>query len=443
MKQISRLFILYLLIFSSSHSHGDFNRALTNYKNNNFPEANKEFKLLAVLGHKQSQMNVAVMFVRGEGVEKELTEGYAWFALSATDGDASRTQMKEKIFNRLDESQKKIALQKADQLINIYGDTQLALDLYPSYIDEKSKYKYPELVESFRIPPKNFKMFNSIEIEYDVDKNGVVRNYSVPVLDGDMTAQEIIYSFEKYKSKTAKIEGKSIAHFLVTTHVERLDLSSTKQRRTPQPPDLNNADEIYGWVKALYDVPRTPDIENKIKKLRLLAAQMGNAEAQRNLASLLVFGSGVKREPQKALKWMTTEMSLNDPISMYWIGSILLEGELIDQDKLKAIEFLQRSADLQNPKAIMKLAWILATDKDPKIQNPKKSLALVNSVYENYLDKTTGYETLAAAFAANGMFEQAISAQLQAVTFAKGTIGRLDAANLRLTSYKQQQPWQE
>lgn len=443
MKKSSRSFILYFFILSSSYSYGDFNRALNNYKNNNFPEANKEFKLLAALGHKQSQMNVAAMFVRGEGVEKDLTEGYAWFALSATDGDLSRTQMKEKIFNRLDESQKKIALQKADQLINTYGDTQLALDLYPSYSDEKSKYKYPELVDSFRLPPKGFKMFNYVEIEYDVDKNGVVKNYSVPILDGDMTAQEIIYSFEKYKSKAAKFEGKSIAHFQTRTCAERLDLSATKRQDAPPLPDLDNADEIYGWVKALYDVPRKPEIENKIKKLRLLAAQMGNSEAQRNLASLLIFGSGVRREPQKALKWMTTEMSLNDPVSMYWIGSILLEGELIDQDKLKAIEFLQRSANLQNPKAIMKLAWILATDKDPKIQNPKKSLALVNAVYENYLDKTTGYETLAAAFAANGMFEQAISAQLQAVTFAKGTIGRLDAANLHLTRYQQQQAWSE
>jgi TPR repeat protein len=80
-KQLS-FFLSFFFLLLSSFARADFTVAMANYEAKKFPEAMEEFKRLASLGHKDSQMNLGVMYFRGEGLAKDLIEAYAWMALA-------------------------------------------------------------------------------------------------------------------------------------------------------------------------------------------------------------------------------------------------------------------------------------------------------------------------------------------------------------------------
>lgn len=92
------------------------------------------------------------------------------------------------------------------------------------------------------------------------------------------------------------------------------------------------------------------------------------------------------------------------------------------------------------------LAWILATDPDPRLRNADEALSLAQQACEatGYANATT-LDTLAAAYAEAGRFSDAVAALQQAIqleTPAGKTevVARLHA---RLDLYKSQQPFRE
>ena len=71
------------------------------------------------------------------------------------------------------------------------------------------------------------------------------------------------------------------------------------------------------------------------------------------------------------------------------------------------------------------------------------SLALINEVYKDYADKLRSDETLAAAQAANGKYDDAEKSQTAALKEAKSIRYPLDEVQARLTAYQNKQPWIE
>ena len=89
------------------------------------------------------------------------------------------------------------------------------------------------------------------------------------------------------------------------------------------------------------------------------------------------------------------------------------------------------------------LAWILATDHDPNCRNAEEAIQLAEQACQ-----ATGYQnlgmldTLAAAYAAGGKFEEAAKTIRQALPLATSS-GQADVANRlrnRLSKYPSQQP---
>jgi len=75
------LFILTLCIFANL-SQADFISAQRDYNDGNFDKAYKEYLTLAKFGNNKAQYNLAVMLIKGEGVEINLPEAYAWSKVS-------------------------------------------------------------------------------------------------------------------------------------------------------------------------------------------------------------------------------------------------------------------------------------------------------------------------------------------------------------------------
>jgi len=97
----------------------------------------------------------------------------------------------------------------------------------------------------------------------------------------------------------------------------------------------------------------------------------------------------------------------------------------------------ERSWGLGNVDALNKLAWHFATCKDVKQHNGKRAVELALKLTK-LKPIANNLDTLAAAYARNGQFEEAVSTQVRALS-----LGHIDGGENRLKLYRQGRPYQE
>ena len=68
----------------------------------NYPEAAKWFRKAAELGVRDSQYNLAILYARGLGVEKDLGQSFLWFSLAAQQGDTDAAKKRDEIAGEMD-----------------------------------------------------------------------------------------------------------------------------------------------------------------------------------------------------------------------------------------------------------------------------------------------------------------------------------------------------
>jgi len=119
---------------------------------------------------------------------------------------------------------------------------------------------------------------------------------------------------------------------------------------------------------------------------------------------------------------------------------------LVKQDIAEAVEHLKESVRLKpnQPDVLNDLAWILATHRDDGVRNPNEAVRFAEDACA-----LTGYkdiemlDTLAAAYAAAGQFDDAAATAQKAVDLALSS-GREEKAEIirkRLDLYKAGQPY--
>ncbi len=447
MKNFLKIICCLTCIFALK-SRADFASALQDYESQKFPEAMQEFKRLALLGHKQSQLNVGAVYVRGEDVEKDVVTAYAWMALSAENNNADSMRMRDIVFSKLDEQQKIKAKTKSTEMIATYGNQTLQATLLPKYSAEKTKVRYSSWKGMPNFPDSAIsEKFVEFKLECDLDKQGYIRNYTFLKMEGVKDPQKLADYLATMKNYPQKLNNNPIWAFnsiygvIGASHGrgKQIEAAVNEDIREGFSPEIDwlNAENIYQHAKALNYGRPSDKIKQQRGLLVLHAAQMGHIKAQSEMALDTLYGRGYELDRKKGTAWLLTSAESKDNTALYLAASVLYEGEIVDLDKLKAVEFLQQATAQQHAKSKMKLAWILATEKDPAIYNPQKALQLAKEVYPDYLDRITAYETLAAAQAANGLFDDAVTTQEAAVVYAKDADGRLAEAKGRLSLYKQ------
>uniref|UniRef100_A0A672Z1T3 Protein sel-1 homolog 3-like n=1 Tax=Sphaeramia orbicularis TaxID=375764 RepID=A0A672Z1T3_9TELE len=99
--------------------------------------------------------------------------------------------------------------------------------------------------------------------------------------------------------------------------------------------------------------------EHHIFQWLKLQARRGAADAEQSIARMLFWGQqGVSPNIQKAVRhYERGAVELEDPVSMYDYGIVLLQGHGVEQDIPKAITFLKKAMDQGFAPAISALAW--------------------------------------------------------------------------------------
>lgn len=168
------------------------------------------------------------------------------------------------------------------------------------------------------------------------------------------------------------------------------------------------------------------------------AAEAGDASAALGLGWMYEQGLGVPADPEKALAWYARSAERGDVNAQLRLGM-----HYIRTDLPKAIDWLARAAQQDNPRAQNTLAWLLATTADADARDG--SLAVVWAERAVEQDPRPAYiDTLAAAYAEAGRFEDAIATQRRAIAaLTPGDESLRAEFERRLESYEAKNPWRE
>lgn len=452
---MNKIALVILFLISSSVARADFISAMENYGAKKYPEALEEFKRLASLGHKDSQFNLGVMYCRGEGVNKDLIEGYSWVALAASDSNAERSRMRDLLMNKLDSSQKQKALTRTEELLKQYSDVILKEKLTPILMsDADCQFKLTAIKQVIKNYPKsmiNEGIEGSVDADFTVDKLGFARDYSIIFATKKEFGQNALDAIKFWRYQSVIVDGKPAEVVVKQIRVNyKIDQSrlDTKQldayvAQLRNKAETGSASDMYTFAYISDLVPQLRVEKQESNRWFYKAAQAGMPLAQYQIGKSLIRGEGCQADAQKGIQWLTLAAQESNPEAQYFLGVSLLGSDKFEKNKKQAIEWLKHAVTANHIKASMRLAWILATDNEEMYREPAKALSLINSVYENYSDKLRANETLAAVQAANGLFDEAVATQLKAIEYAKEIEYPLEIEQQRLVAYQQHQPWRE
>ena len=100
-----------LAIVTASSAMADFDQGLAAYRAGDYDRAWKEFHVDAIAGHATAQFNIGVMYYRGEGVERDLVEAFAWIELATQQrNDAELIEAQEALSVMLTPDQRQLML---------------------------------------------------------------------------------------------------------------------------------------------------------------------------------------------------------------------------------------------------------------------------------------------------------------------------------------------
>ena len=217
------------------------------------------------------------------------------------------------------------------------------------------------------------------------------------------------------------------------------------------------------------------------------AAEQGDAPSQRFLAHLYYHGYGIAKNLQKAIQWLRKAAEQGDAVSQCSLGYEYYRGKLLGQDYTQAAQWLQRAAEqgdapsqrflghlyyhgygveqnfgqaikwLQkaveqgDSPAYNNIAWIYATAWDAHYLNGEQALAYALKAIEKKPDNWRFNITLAASYARNQDFANAIKYSKKTIDMLKNNSQisssekkrLLDKANKRIKLYEQDFPYIE
>lgn len=171
-------------------------------------------------------------------------------------------------------------------------------------------------------------------------------------------------------------------------------------------------------------------------------AETGDANAQLLLAEKLLAGIGTAADPARGLDWLQKSAASSHPPAQDLLAALFYRGAAgLPVDYRQARALMEKAVVHQYLPAINNLAWLLSTCPDPELRDGKRAVALLQPVIDQ---SPQMLDTLAAAYAETGDFEQAVELQQKAIAaLAKTADGRLPDFVGRLLAYRAGRPWRD
>lgn len=107
------------------------------------------------------------------------------------------------------------------------------------------------------------------------------------------------------------------------------------------------------------------------------------------------------------------------------------------------LEILEAYVNPQNVEMVNSYAWMLSACKDPALRDGQRALALLTPLRDEIQDQGYVVDTLAAAYAAVGEFDAAVTTQRRAIELLDPDDPALPDAKTRLEGYEAGEAWFE
>ena len=129
---------------------------------------------------------------------------------------------------------------------------------------------------------------------------------------------------------------------------------------------VKNEDPIALFCMGMMEIDNPP--RNFTKGIRHLrrSAEMGFATAQATLGMIYFTGIGVKKDPERAIKWCAQAAGQKLPLGMFYLGMAYSVGDGIQRNDDYAMRWIRAAADRQLTMAQLTLGMKLATGDGTK-----------------------------------------------------------------------------
>jgi TPR repeat protein len=165
--------------------------------------------------------------------------------------------------------------------------------------------------------------------------------------------------------------------------------------------------------------------------------------AYAGLGNLYQFGLGVATDRSRAVALYTSGAELGDVRAQLLLADIDLQPPASEAKTEAALRWLRAAAAQDHPQGRNGVAWLLATSKYERLRDGATAVVEARRATELSPSATT-LDTLAAAYAETGDFDNAIETQRRAIAAIKPKDERIrNELAKHLESYLNHQPWRE
>jgi|GEM_PF-2285226 len=440
--------LLLVAVLLCAPARADLVTALLAYQKADYEQAFRDYRELAELGQPVAQYNLAIMYAKGQGVRQSDLNAYAWATLAAESGQARGKTLAEKLRPGLAPGSEKIA----EDIRAPFSRAALEARLMPK-------------VEEDADARTSCRVLKAADLVYppDAERNGVQGNVFVELVvmpDGSTRNPRILYAvppgaFEpavrtmvlhlRYKPREARTKP---AHCQVMYRFE------VRRHSAADYPDLErfldvtyqkaeagdiDAQLVYGMLLA--GLPQLGHTRSDALPWFLKAAQGGSRSAQYVVGSSLLFGMGCHCEENKGEVWLRRAAVADQSNAQVTLAAYALRGTPEAANIKLAAVWLERAAASGDHDGMYYLSALLAATPVEEMRDPKRALSLLEKVKADVSTDPAVFEIRAAAQAASGAFEDAVSSERRAIAMATKLKWDLEPLNERLAHYESRQPW--
>ncbi|MBC3881891.1 SEL1-like repeat protein [Undibacterium sp. LX40W] len=451
-------------VFVSGVARADFELGLQYYAKGEFEKAHREFSQAAKFGDPASQLNLGVMYYRGEFVAQDPIQAYAWLALAAQAPEYAEKGLHRQIYQNFSAEQKRQADEAYQGLLKRYSAAAIDESLNPVLLEEKEGPESVRVLKQVH-PQYPKKMLNDlrlghVDIFLTIAKDGSTKDHVVNSSSDKAFSQVVLDSIRQWQYQPALINGRPVethghkVSFRFTIEGMGYDEAQIEKVLSVQREKAlagNAMDQFtYGFFLEILPTftkfkPRQGLDENP-NKWYMLAAKNGHVVSSFFLGQNILNGKMCVPEPEKSIAWLSKAATKGLIDAQYLLAVELISGARLQKNEEQGMYWLNIAASGQQPvnaKAKLKLAWILSTHPNKSQRDGGLALKYLKDIAGDYADKQTLYRTFAAVYAENDDFVNAMQWQEKALNDAKSLGLPTELLQVALENYRNKQAFRE
>ena len=434
-------------LLGGAAAHANFEAALADYKAGHYDSARAQFLSLAELGDCSSQFNLGAMALQGQGGPKDAGGGVGWLEVAAANG------CQQLVGNKAQELAAKLSAdqsQAAAAIVARYGNEALRTEGVIS----------PTFICSDRIPAAGR---STPEPEYPHTAAGrhepaIVITALTIGADGYPRDPEVLLSLPQDGFAAAAVEAWFNSQFAPASSAGKPLATRIDARTLFQPTDapLASAAPLKtlraaadgGDQSARYVVGLVANFDSSLGisstragELLLGAARDGDARAQYWVGSQLRATAACHPRADGSV-WLRHAAAGGSAAAQLLLASDLLRGTPSAEQAAQARALLARAAGSDSYYVRKHLVALLAASPVEAVRDPAGALAIAMKLAAGDIQSDPQmFESVAAAYAANGDFHKAVAQQDVALLKANSLGWNTRAMSDRQSAYRHNEPW--